>query len=375
MKLSWTLGRYMALHYLAFFAVTTACVLMIVFIADWLELVRKSVTFANVSLDVSAEMSLARLPFFFQKILPFTTLLASLFCYSRFMRNRELIVARSMGLSPLALLLPVLVISFLLGMLVVTMLNPLTALSLKHFHQLDNRYFRGIDSDIALSPAGFWLRESHDEVNVIIHARNLDPGRNLLKDVSLIFFDKVNVFKERWDSPHAQIAVDSDNKKTIWHLHDVLVTSLHEEGDAQPRSQRHKLLTYAASLSFDKIQDNFTPPEAVSVWSLPVFSRLMEGTGFSARRHLMYYYFLLLLPFFIAAMGFLAAVFALQIPLRGRGVWVHILAITCGFLLFLFSEFLYSRGEAEQMPFFIAAFVPVFVATLFGGLLLLYSER
>ena len=374
MKVSLTLGRYMAIRYGVLFALTTLAFLSIVFVGDWLELVRKSVSFSNVSLAVSAEMALSRLPLFFQKLLPFTALIAALWCYSHFSRTRELVVARSMGLSPLALLLPVAAVSFLVGIITVAVLSPLTAASLRHFNNLDNRYFRGVDSDIALSPAGFWLRENRDEDNVIIHARQLDATRNILKDVSLIFFDKDDQFSERWDASFANITAENTIEAKTWTLHNVLVTSLSSQGDSSLVSQRHDRLVYQASLGFDKIQDNFTPPEAVSVWSLPAFTRLMEETGFSPRRHLMYYYFLLFLPFFIAVMGFFAAVFALRLPLRGRGVMIRLVALVLGFVMFVFSEFLYARGEAEQLPFFVAAFAPVLLVSVSGGFILLHYE-
>ena len=72
--------------------------------------------------------------------------------------------------------------------------------------------------------------------------------------------------------------------------------------------------------------------------------------------------------------GFFAAVFALRLPLRGRGVMIRLVALVLGFVMFVFSEFLYARGEAEQLPFFVAAFAPVLLVSVSGGFILLHYE-
>ncbi|MBC6497117.1 MAG: LptF/LptG family permease [Alphaproteobacteria bacterium GM7ARS4] len=262
----------------------------------------------------------------------------------------------------------------MVGSVVVLFLSPATAFSMKNFLDLENRYFRGIDGDIALSPAGLWLKETNASENVIIHARQLSRRDNTLSDVSMVFFDYDNRFLKRWDAKTALIESGDEHDGAggydIWSLDNVLVTK------ADGVSRRVEKIAYPAKTRFDKIQDNFTPPEAVSVWNLSAFSQLMEETGFSPRRHLMYFYFLVMLPFFTAGMGALSVLCALMIPLRGFGGMfiVSLATIIIGFIIFIFSEFLYGRGEAEQIPFFLAASIPVVVVVAFSSLLLSYRE-
>ena len=76
----------------------------------------------------------------------------------------------------------------------------------------------------------------------------------------------------------------------------------------------------------------------------------------------------------MAGTVFVAAVFSLRLPRRGKVGLLIVSGIVSGFLLHFFTDIIFAFGSAGTVPIMLAAWTPAIVVTMIGAALLLHLE-
>ena len=169
-----TLFRYIARQFFAWCGGVFLAMLSIVFLLDYIELIRRAGTRPDATLLVLLEMAALKQPYMAQQIMPFAILFGTMMAFWRLTRSHELVVARAAGVSVWQFLAPPLSGAFLVGVLMVTVFNPIASVMQASYEQLDDRILRGGGDQLTLSRTGFWLRQSDEAGNhSIVHAERL----------------------------------------------------------------------------------------------------------------------------------------------------------------------------------------------------------
>src|SRR5882672_11250746 len=138
-----TFFRYIARQFFIWCIGVFFTMLCIVFILDYVELIRRAGTKPDATLLVLLEMALLKQPYMAQQIMPFAILFGTMMAFWRLTRSHELVVARAAGISAWQFLTPPLVGAFLIGVAVVTIFNPIASVMQASYEQLENRVLRG----------------------------------------------------------------------------------------------------------------------------------------------------------------------------------------------------------------------------------------
>jgi lipopolysaccharide export system permease protein len=285
---------------------------------------------------------------------------------TRLTRTHELVVARAAGVSVWQFLMPALVLALVIGIFFVSVFNPVSAVLLSRFEQIEAKFVTGRTSFLSVSSSGLWIRQvEHDSGEVkenVFHALRVSERGMMLSDVIVFSFDDHNKFIRRLDAPSATL------EDRHWHLHDVTIT----RPGFMPGHQSDVLMK--TDLTPVQIQDSFSSPMTLSFWQLPAFIRTLEKAGFSALRHRMYWHGTLSSPLLLCAMILIAAVFSLRLPRRGGVAVLVVAGVITGFLVHFLSNLIYALGQAGDMPVELAAWAPAMIALMVGGGLLLHLE-
>jgi lipopolysaccharide export system permease protein len=253
--------------------------------------------------------------------------------------------------------------AFLIGVLAVTVFNPVASVMQGSYERLDNRILRGADEQLALSRSGLWLRQSDDSGNhAVIHAERFRMRDTGFEDVTVLFFANDVQLTKRIDAAEARLG------RGEWEVSN---GSLWEPGRPPEPFAR---IAVPTNLTPRKIEDSFASPETMSFWELPGFITLLESSGFPAQRHRLYFNALLARPFLFTAMVLIAASFSLRMQRRGGTTVMIAGGIACGFLLYFFSDVVFALGLSATIPIALAAWTPTGVSWLFGASLLLHLE-
>jgi len=358
-----TLFRYIARQFFGWCAAVFLTMITIVFLLDYVELIRRSGNKSEATLLTLLELAALKQPYMAQQILPFAILFGTMMAFWRLTRSHELVVARASGISVWQFLAPPIAGALLIGVLAVTLFNPIASVTQASYESLENRVLRGGDQQFTLSSTGLWLRQSDAEGNPsVVHADRFIAPEQKLQNAMFLFLSNDTSLDRRID---AKEAILSGGKWTAIDGTQWLAGQV---------PQPFERIEVPTNLTRNKIQDSFAPPETMSFWELPGFIGLLESAGFSAQRHRLYFDALLARPLLLAAMVVIAASFSLRLQRAGGATLMIGAGIASGFLLYFLSDIVFALGLSATIPTLLAAWTPAGVSWLVGISMLLHLE-
>ena len=356
-----TLSRYFGVRFLGVTIAIFVGLVMLVAMVDFVEMLRRSSGTNDVSALLVAKITLYRVPFLTERILPFAVNVAASFCYLGLSRRLELVVARSAGMSAWQFIAPAILVAFVIGVAATALYNPVSAnlreesarLEAALFHQ--NRRIQDFGS-------GYWIRQRSEDGQAIINAKS-STGQGLeLAGVTVFRFDHSDHFQERIEAKSAAL------HPGFWRLEEARLFG----GDIRPAD--HAIYDLKTNLTAAQVRESFATPDAVPFWQLSDYIRLAENAGLAAAGYRVQFYALLIQPFNLAAMVILAASLSLR-SFRFGGVQRMVLAGTVlGFLLYILAKVSGDVSKAGLMPPLLAAILPPLVGGFTGLMTLLYLE-
>lgn len=346
---------------------TLAGLMILVMLLDTVELTRRTANKSDVSFGNVLEMAFLKAPEMAIRILPFAVLIGAMIALIKLTRRSELVAARAAGVSVWQFLRPGWMVTLVIGILFVTIFNPIASAMLSRFEQLEARHISGKASVLSLSSSGLWLRDfdtaSDTKEERIFHAQSLDQKTITLREVIIFQFQEDSEFVGRMDAESAKL------RHGYWQLKNVILS---ETGKPPEKSSTLRLDT---ELTIEQIQDSFSSPETLSFWELPEFIGLLEEAGFSALRHKLHFQGMLALPLLLIGMVFIGATFSLRTPRRGKVILMVTSGIFSGFLIYFLSDLVHAMGLSGGLPLVVAAWVPPIATLLIGIWMMLHLEH
>ncbi|MGB0572532.1 MAG: LPS export ABC transporter permease LptG [Alphaproteobacteria bacterium] len=364
MTASRTISFYILRQFLIWFVIMFATIVAVILLIDAVELLRRGSGRDEATFSVITSMALLRTPFLAQEAVPFAVMFGGIFTFLRLTRNHELVVLRAAGVSVWQFLTPALIAAVALGIVNISVVNPLSAVFLSQFEELEGRYLTGRSSLLAVSAEGIWLRQNSGDGSgqTVIHAERVQPDELKLERVIVFQFAGDDKFTGRIDAESALLLNGQ------WELSEAWLTSPGRAGVFVAKQE------LATDLTPDKIQESFASPDTVALWNLPRFIKVLEETGFSPVAHKLQLHSLLAEPVLLAAMVLIAAVFSLRLTRRGGTIILVGAGVLAGFFLFLLTNVIQALGLGASVPVILAAWTPAGVSMLVGITFLLHLE-
>ncbi len=364
MKLPLTLFGYISRNFLTWFAATFFLIILLIFLGDFFELTRRAGNRTDIGFGLLLQMSALKLPYTAQEVLPFAVLFGAIIALWRMTRSQELIIARAAGVSVWQFLSPALFIAFLIGIIGVTLFNPLASTMEASFKQLEKRHLRNQADSFVLAGSGLWLRQKDAHgITAVIHAQAIEQQPvTVIHPVTINFFSENDALIRRIDAESGTL------EQGAWRFQNAY--DWRPDRYAQPMAQ----ILLPTDLTLSRIEESFASPDTMSFWDLPGFANNLERSGFSALKHRLYFYTLLARPFLLCAMILIAAIFSLRMQRRGGTPAMIGGGVATGFLLYFLSYVVSALGNSATIPVILAAWTPAGVSMLLGVTFLLYLE-
>ena len=350
-----TLNWYFIRQYGLNFLILLVGLLSIIYIFDIVELLRRASKAGDVGLSMVLMMGVYKLPEVGQLVFPFAILFSAMWTFWQLTKRHELVIVRAAGLSVWQFIFPIIMAGFIIGLLLMTALNPLSALLISKYENLEAQYLKNKSSAISLSKQGLWLRQDMENGDkAIIHAAKISMPEWNLHDVTVFFLSNENVFLRRIDSGTSYL---QDGE---WHFQ----YAVSNRPGTLPKMANN--MTIPTDLTVGDLESSFASPSTVSFWKLPSYIKTMEQTGFDSTPLKIHYQSLMAQPLLFIAMILLAASVSLrQQRLKGTSFLIFS-GICIGFIVFFTSSFLQALGASAQVPVFVAAWFPAIISLLLG---------
>lgn len=358
-----TLHGYLAatytLHLLSFLAV----LLGIIYLFDTVELIRRASRIPGIPMSVVFQMGLLKLPEVGQEIAPFAVLFAAVYSFWTLNRRSELVIIRAAGYSVWQILSPLVFTAILLGVMMTTVINPISSVLLNKFESIEDTVFGKSQNIVRMFEEGMWLRQPTQNGYTIIHAQQVSVNNWQLTEVMALLFSRDDQYIQRIDAPKAEL------QRGAWVFHDAVIHKPRQPGVFDP------VLAIPTDLTQAELAESFEKPTTMSFWALPSYIKTVEETGFDAIGLKMYYHSLLAKPAIFAAMILLAATVSLRPPRHNRHtLQMVLLGIFMGLSFFFFTSFLQALGSSHQIAIPLAAWAPASIAAMLAIGYLLTQE-
>lgn len=351
-----------------FFWTFMLIVLVFVVILGLIDLVDELQDFPELPFASVLEVVLLNLPHASYEILPLIMILATVALFLRLARSSELVVVRAAGRSALRSLIAPITVAALIGLVTITMLNPIVAATSKRYNDLVNSYAGGGTNVLAIAPEGLWLRQGSPQGQTVIHATRASS------DVSVLFTTTFTSFSSDGQPQRRINAETAELSDGEWILRNAKLWDLTPGGNAEASSRQVDRLTVPSALTQDRIIDSFGKPEYISIWDLPDFIAQLEQAGFSARRYAVWLQMELSRPLFLIALVMISAAFTMRhARLSNTGMSV-LTAVLTGFVLYYIRNFAQILGENGQIPILLAGWAPPIASFMLATGILLHME-
>ena len=357
-----TLGRYIARRFLLGIVVMFLLCSVLIFLIDFVELLRQSGTNGEVPLPTLALIALLRLPAYAEYLISFAVLVGSIAALMQLSRRSELVVMRAGGMSVWQFLRPGILVVLALGALTATVFNPMAAAGRTAAESVFAEAF-GKETNVLSSRTGAsWLRQDGADGQSVISAALASNRGRTLTGVTALVFSPEGHFVERVDGARA------DLRDGVWEIRNAWVVRLGRE----PK----KLDTYLLStyLTPERVTDALGTLLSVSFWELPTLIEVAEKAKLSSSRLRIQYESLISRPLLCAAMVLLAATVSLG-SFRAGGIQTMVTTgLVGGFGFFLLSEVSRQIGVAGLAPPWVAIWLPVVLVLIVSATVLLHQE-
>ncbi len=356
------IGRYIAKAFAIGIVSSFAICALLIFMIDMIELLRLSGKYGSVPLMTLVMLALLRLPTYTEFLLTFTVLVGSIGALMHLSRRSELTVMRASGMSVWQFLRPGMAVAFVLGILSVTLYNPMAA---TFRTKAEQAYAEAFDRDSNLlqsGSSGTWIRQNGtDGQSVLSAGAAADRGLSLTAVTALVY-DQNGIFKERVDARSARL-MDG-----YWRLQETWVSRPSEE------PQEYGTYLLSTYLTPERATEALGSAYATSFWELPNLIEDAEKASLSTEIFRIQYALLLARPLLCVAMVLLAATVSLK-SFRSGGIQTMVVTgMIGGFGFFLLAEVSRQLGLAGLAPAWAAVWLPVSL-TMFVSLTVLMHQE
>ena len=359
---SYILWRYTAKRFIISFLILLFILLSIVYMFDVIELLRRAAKYEGVGFEIVIHMALLKLPEVGQMLLPFAVLFSAIYAFYDFNKKSEIVVIRASGMSIWHFLAPALITAFMIGIIAITILNPLSSILLKKYQSMEETYMQQKGYFVTLLQNGLWLRQNDSEGYALIYAKKFEPHDWKLNNLIVFTFDRDDNFLQRIDGKEAEL------EDGYWNIKNATI-----QRDL-PMPEKLPNYRYPTTLTKKEIDDSFASPDTMSFWEMPEFIKKMEETGVPSSRLKMYFQSLLSRPLFFLSMVLLAATVSLGHIRHGKTGRIILSGIAIGFIIFFLETVLQAFGISHKLPITLAAWSPAILTTLLGITVLLTKE-
>jgi len=311
----------------------------------------------EVSITLPIFLTFLNIPSVIFDIFPFIFLITAQFAFIKLMDQNEIIVLKNFGLDNLKIIKILSMLSFLIGLAIITIYYNFSSslkysyLNLKNSYAKDNKYLAVITEN------GIWIKDQVRENINIINANNFK--NKILYDVDIIQFDENFNFKNNIISK--EIIIDD---KT-WIIKEALVSN------SKGQLKTIKNFKLETNLNYNDVSSLYSNLSSLNIFELNNLRKKYENINYSSTEVNSAIQKLVSFPFYLTVMTILAATIMINIKHNKSKIFHLIFGILISVIIYYLSFFFEELGKNEQIPIGISIWVPLIIIMLISTISLI----
>ena len=313
----------------------------------------------NVQIYLPILMSIIFVPSILYNMFPFIILFSGIWFFLKIKKSDEVTAMKVSGVSTFSIILVPCLVSVLLGILILTSINPITSVLVKKYERIKGNYEKEMDYLAAITENGIWIKEK----NTILRSSNLE-GENLMNITIYEFDENINFLK--------RIQAESANINSFkWNLKNAKII----DSNGKILSSNIKNFIYNSTYDLKKIKSLYTNLDTISFWNIENQIKLLEERGYSTKEMESKLHRSLAYPFFLLSMVLLSGVFTLGINFKEDNLTYIIITIITSVIIYFFNDFSLVLGKAEKLPVVVSAWMPIIIIFIFGAVGAIHANQ
>jgi len=307
----------------------------------------------DIGMGLPIQLSFMIIPSIIINMLPFILFLSSMWVLIKLKNNRDLLSLRTFGISNGKFIFLFSSIAFIIGIITLTALNPITSIIVKYYEDIKGSYDLDKSHLASIGANGIWIKEKIGKnINII---RSGELKDNFLINVSIYKFDENNLLLERTEAKQANI------RDTAWLIEDGYTIQFQ---DKNIKNNFENLIFYS-TFNREKLNSIYSNLDTISLYKLMTESKELVARGYSSKLLKEKKHFYLSLPFFLVLMVLLSGIFTLNSDERKQNAYYVFLSIVTCVVIFYFKNFSTALGATEKIPLVLSVWSPIIILFLF----------
>jgi lipopolysaccharide export system permease protein len=381
MVIAGRIQRYVFKENFTALMLTLSIIVLAIVLVDVVEQMRTVGSRTPIPVSTAFSLTMMKTPGLIMETLPFAMLVGSILCFSQLSRRSEIPAFRAAGVSAWRFLGPAMTLAVLLGVLMVTLIDPLATRLNEQFEATRERLLNPSAAANPETADGVWLSqgdmtagaptdsagsvtEQNPDGQAIISAKRVIGRGEALEDVTFYYFAPGRGGAEDREFTHR---IDADRAvltSGFWQLEGVV------ENRAGGEVTRTDKLAVPTNLRNDTLLQRFASAKTIPFWDLPGFIRDGRSAGMEVDDYVLKFHTLLATPVMMLAMSLIGAVVCLRLARSGGLTQLIGAGALAGFVLFFATRVAAGMSSAGAAPPEAAAWCPPLFA-LFSVLTIL----
>jgi len=290
------------------------------------------------------------------EMFPFIFLIATQFFFLKLFDNDEINIFKYSGLKNTKIINILSLISFLLGLLIITLFYSFSS-NLQHYYlQIKNQFSDDKVYLAVINKNGLWIRDVVDNKTNIINSSKID--NNFLSNTFITTFD------QEFNLIRSLKSDKIDIKNNEWLIYDVTVF----ENNV---SKKIDLIKFKSNFNQIKIESLFSNLSSLSLLKLIDLRQNYKSLNYSTVEVDMQIYKVVTYPLFFVIMTILSSIIMLSTKKSDSKIIKMVIGLFLSVIIYYINNFFSVMGSTEKLPLLISIWTPIIFLSLINLTLLI----
>ena len=298
--------------------------------------------------------SILKFPSILNEIVPFVTIISVAFLIRNLINNNEFVSMRNLGFSIFDIFLPISIAIFVMSIFFLFFINPIAAILEKEYQTKFEKNESSLYS-IKISDNEMWIKNEIDhEKSSFINIKNINLKNMNATDIKILLVSN--------DSNKFIMAEKGEFKNNLFKLNNVKFYDFRNE-------EYNNLQNYNLLINFNKenLVNSISKYKLIPFYNYYSHSKTLSKFNLYSSEIGLYYLSEVLKPIFTVMLAFVIIGFTSKFQRNENFFKVLFIAISIGFLIFLFKEII-SKITISLSINFILSYSVIFLIPFFIGL-------
>ena len=351
---------YLFMMKLKYILLNLICISLFIQIINILE-IAKVIEGKNSNILDLLYLSVLKLPTVIMETIPFVIVISTAFIYRNIISNNELISMRNIGFSILDVFKPIAAAIFLIGLLILLFINPLSSNFEKKFDKITTKDFSDMYS-IKIKNDELWIKNIKDQnEKYFINIESIDLKNMEARDIKIIHLNN--------NKNNFYMAETGKIENKIFNMFNVKILNIYNDNFSEKKFSK-------IDLNFDKINllDSISNYKFIPFYKYFEHIKSLKKFNLYSPEISLYYISELLKPFFLVVIGFAVMGYSGKFKRNENFFKILFLSICIGFLLFMMKEIISAVSLSYSINILISYFLILLIPTLIGLYLVIKIE-